>query len=151
DLALSRPVVIVLADAHWIDSSTLELISRCIASIKAARVLMLVSFRPEFFPRWLDESHVTMLRLNRLAHEETKCIVLDVAGDHALARELHEQIIIKADGIPLFAEELTKTALEFGLLQGAADPPATVGSLPSLAIPATLLSPLLARLDRLGS
>jgi predicted ATPase len=151
DLALSRPVVIVLADAHWIDSSTLELINRCIASIKAARVLMLVSFRPEFFPRWLEESHVTMLRLNRLTHEETKSIVLDVAGGDALARELHEQIIVKADGIPLFAEELTKTALEFGLLQGAANPPATVGSLPPLTIPATLLSPLLARLDRLGS
>src|SRR5262245_16657098 len=55
DLALTRPVVVVLADAHWIDSSTLELLSRCIASIKAARVLVLINFRPEFFPPWLDE------------------------------------------------------------------------------------------------
>src|SRR5262249_18379137 len=50
DLALARPVVIVFEDAHWIDSSTLELLGRCIASIKAARVFVVISFRPEFFP-----------------------------------------------------------------------------------------------------
>ena len=80
DLALTRPVVIALADAHWIDSSTLELLSRCIASIKAARVFVLINFRPEFFPPWLDELHVTMLALNRLAREQTEAIILDLAG-----------------------------------------------------------------------
>jgi len=116
-LALMRPVVIVLEDAHWIDSSTLELLGRCIASINTARVFVLVSFRPDFFPPWLDESHVTMLRLSRLAREQTGVIIFDVAGSKELPRELHEQIISKADGVPLFAEELTKTVLETGLLQ----------------------------------
>src|SRR5262249_1021383 len=74
DLALTRPVVVVLADAHWIDSSTLELLSRCIASIKAARIFVLINFRPEFFPPWLNESHVTTLRLNRLGREQTEAI-----------------------------------------------------------------------------
>ena len=83
-LALARPVVIVLADAHWIDSSTLELLSRFIASIKTARVFVLVSFRPEFFPHWLDESHVTMLRLNRLPREQSEMIISDVAGHKEL-------------------------------------------------------------------
>src|SRR5262245_1791607 len=92
-----------------------------------------------------------MLRLDRLAREETESIIFDVAGDHELACELHEQIIARADGIPLFAEELTKTALEFGPLQDAANGSATFSSLPPVAIPATLFSPLLARLDRLGS
>jgi len=68
DLALTRPVVIVFEDAHWIDSSTFELLSRCIASIKAARVFVVISFRPEFFPTWLDESHVTTLRLTNRGH-----------------------------------------------------------------------------------
>src|SRR5262249_19813447 len=78
-LALTRPVVVELADAHWIDSSTLEFLSRCIASIKTARVFVLVSFRPEFFPPWLDDSHVTMLTLNRLGREQTGVIIYDVA------------------------------------------------------------------------
>jgi len=72
----------------------------------------LVSFRPEFFPPWLDESHVTLLTLNRLAREQISAIILDVAGSKELPSQLHEQIISKADGIPLFAEELTKTVLE---------------------------------------
>jgi predicted ATPase len=150
DLALTRPVVIALADAHWIDSSTLELLSRCIASIKAARVFVLINFRPEFFPPWLDESHVTMLRLNRLAREQTEAIILDVAGSKQLPRELQEQITSKSDGVPLFAEELTKTVLESGLLQDAGDRYVAVGPLPPLAMPTTLLGSLTARLDRLG-
>src|SRR6516225_1772185 len=111
DLALTRPVVIVFADAHWIDSSTLELLSRCIASIKAARVFVLINFRPEFFPPWLDESHVTMLTLHRLAREQIEAIVLDIAGNKELPRDLQEQIVSKSDGVPLFAEDRKSTRL----------------------------------------
>jgi predicted ATPase len=146
DLALIRPVIIVLGDAHWIDASTLELLDRYIVSNKTARVLILVSFRPEFFPSWVNESHVTMLRLNRLSREETGVIVSDVAGDTGLPCELHEQITSKADGVPLFAEELTKGALasgqpqEAGTLCRVADPASPV------AIPMTLSDSLTARL-----
>jgi class 3 adenylate cyclase/predicted ATPase len=150
NLALARPVVIVLAGAHWIDSCTLELLSRIIASIKTARVFVLVSFRPEFFPQWLDESHVTMLRLNRLPREQSEIIISDVAGHKELPHELREQIISKADGVPLFAEELTKTVLESGLLHDTGERYVTVGPLRPLAIPTTLLGSLTARLDRLG-
>jgi DNA-binding response OmpR family regulator/class 3 adenylate cyclase len=149
-LALTRPVVVKIADAHWMDSSTLEVLSRCIGSIKTARVFVLCSFRPEFFPHWLDESHVTMLRLDRLPREQTRVLISDVAGGKELPRELYEQIMSKADGVPLFAEELTKTVLESGLLQDAGDQYVAVDPLPSLVIPATLLGSLTARLDRLG-
>src|SRR5262245_46195999 len=101
DLALTRPVVVVLADAHWIDSSTLELLSRCIASIKADRVFVLINFRPGFLPLWLNESHVTMLTLNRLAREQTEAIILDVAGSKELPCELQEQIVSKSKGVHL--------------------------------------------------
>src|SRR5215472_3375576 len=148
--ALAQPVVILLEDAHWIDSSTLELLSRFIGSIKAARVFVLVSFRPEFVPQWLDESHVIMLRLNRLPREQSESIIFDVAGHKGLPHELHEQIILKADGIPFFAEELTKTVLESGSLQDTGERYVTVGAVPLLAIPTTLLGSLTARLDRLG-
>src|SRR5262249_43437497 len=149
-LSVTRPVVIEVADAHWIDSSTLELLNRCIASIKTARVFVLISFRPEFFPHWLDESHVTMLRLDRLAREQIGVIAFDVGGSKELPRGLHEEIINKADGVPLFAEELTKAVLESGLLQDAGDRYITVGPPTPLAVPTTLLGSLTVRLDRLG-
>jgi class 3 adenylate cyclase/DNA-binding response OmpR family regulator/predicted ATPase len=151
-LALMRPVVVKLADAHWIDSSTLELLSRSITAIKTARIFVLCSFRPEFFSHsWLDESHVTMLRLDRLSREQIGAIIHDIAGGKELPSGLHEQIQSKAEGVPLFAEELTRTVLESGQLQDAGDRYVTVGSLPSIVIPTTLLGSLTARLDRLGA
>jgi DNA-binding response OmpR family regulator/class 3 adenylate cyclase/predicted ATPase len=151
DLALRQPVILELVDAHWMDSSTLELISRCIAPIKTARILILCSFRPEFFSQWLDESHVTMLRLDRLSREQIGVVISDAAGVKELPSGLHEQIIRKADGVPLFAEELTKAVVESRLLQDEGDRYVTAGSLPSLSIPTTLLGSLTARLDKLGA
>jgi DNA-binding response OmpR family regulator/class 3 adenylate cyclase/predicted ATPase len=149
-LARKVPVVVELADAHWADSSTLELFSRIITSIRTARVLVLMSFRPEFFPQWLDEPHVTMLRLDRLGREQTEAIIFDIAGHKSLPPEMHAQIINKTDGVPLFVEELTKSVLESSLLEDAGNRLVPAGSLPLLAIPTTLLGSLTARLDRLG-
>jgi DNA-binding response OmpR family regulator/class 3 adenylate cyclase/predicted ATPase len=152
-LALSRKesTVLELADAHWADSSTLELFGRLIASIRTAPVFVLISFRPEFVPPWLDQPHVTMLRLDRLEREQTEAIILDVAGKKALPAEMAAQIIAKTDGVPLFVEELTKSVLESGVLQHADDRLVATSPLPSLAIPTTLLGSLTARLDRLGA
>ncbi len=149
-LARKAPVVVVVEDVHWADSSTLELVSRIIASIRTARVLVLISFRPEFFPQWLDEPHVTTLRLDRLGREQTESIIFDVAGRKGLPPEIDAQIISKTDGVPLFVEELTKTVLESGVLQDVGDRYVTVGPRQPLTIPVTLLDSLTARLDRLG-
>jgi predicted ATPase len=149
-MALTRPVILKVADVHWADSSTLELLDRCIASIKTARVFVVCTFRPEFFPHWLNESHVTMFRLDQLSHEQTALIISDVTGDKELPCELQEQIIRKADGIPLFVEELTKAVLESGLLRVMGDSDVSSRLLPFPMIPTTLLGSLTARLDRLG-
>jgi predicted ATPase len=110
----------------------------------------LTSFRPEFFPHWLEASHVTMLRLNRLAREHTEALILNVAGRKTLPIELYDQITNKSDGVPLFAEELTKAVLESGLLQNRGNHYVPVRPIPPLAVPATLRGSLTARLDRLG-
>jgi predicted ATPase/DNA-binding response OmpR family regulator/class 3 adenylate cyclase len=149
-LARDQPLVIELADAHWADSSTLELFRRIIDSIKAAQVFVLISSRPEFFPQWLNEPHVTMLRLDRLGREQIEAMIFDVSGQRALAPEIYAQIISKTDGVPLFVEELTKSVLESGLLEDADDQLTNADPLPQLAIPTTLLGSLTARLDRLG-
>jgi class 3 adenylate cyclase/predicted ATPase len=150
-LARFQPVLLFIEDVHWIDATTLEAISRSIPSIKTAPVCVLITFRPEFMPPWLEESHVTMLRLNRLPRNEVVAMISDVTGGKELPSEVHEQIIRKTDGVPLFVEELTKTLLESGQLRAAGDRYIAVASLPSLAIPATLHDSLIARLDRLPS
>jgi DNA-binding response OmpR family regulator/class 3 adenylate cyclase/predicted ATPase len=149
-MALTRPVILKVADIHWADSSTLELLDRCIASVKTAHVVVVCTFRPEFFPRWLNESHVTTVHLDRLSREQTDLMISDLVGSKELPFGAREQIISKADGIPLFVEELTKAVLESGLLGviNQHDVMRNVSS--SCVIPTTLLGSLTARFDKLG-
>jgi class 3 adenylate cyclase/predicted ATPase len=150
-LARFRPVLLLIEDVHWIDATTLETITRSIPSIKNAPVYVLITFRPEFISPWLEESHVTMQRLNRLSRDEVAAIISDVAGGKELPAEVYEQIIRKTDGVPLFVEELTKTLLESGQLRAAGNRYIAVAPLLSLAIPESLHDSLIARLDRLAS
>jgi class 3 adenylate cyclase/predicted ATPase len=148
-LARTQPLLVVFEDVHWIDPTTLDLINQFIEAVKKAPILFLITFRPEFFPPWLDRSNVTMLRLNRLGHDHARAIIVDITGGKALPDDVYEQIISKTDGVPLFVEELTKTVLESGLLHDAGDR-YIAGSLPPPAIPTTLHDSLMARLDRLS-
>ena len=113
-------------------------------------VLLIVTFRPEFQPRWTLFSHVTALSLSRLGGDQGAAIIDRVAGGKTLPPEVNNQILAKTEGVPLFVEELTKTVLESGLLVDEGDHYVLSGPLPSLAIPSTLQDSLMARLDRLA-
>ncbi|MBX9700862.1 MAG: AAA family ATPase [Acetobacteraceae bacterium] len=146
-----RPVLVLFEDLHWVDASTLEALGRAIEAIRGSRIMILATFRPEFFPPWLEQSHVTMVRLNRLAREDTARLLAGITGGKPLPAQLADLIQAKTDGVPLFVEELTKSVLESGLLEEAADRFVTLAPLKSLAIPATLHDSLAARLDRLAT
>jgi predicted ATPase/class 3 adenylate cyclase len=148
-LAEKQPLIIVLADAHWIDPSTLDLVNSVIPLIRTIRVFFVIKFRPEFIPPWLGDPHVTMLTLDRIGREQGRGIISEVVGQRAMAPEVEEQIIDKADGVPLFVEELTKSVLETELAENANDRH-VAGRFPLLTVPASLLDSLTARLDRLG-
>ncbi len=150
-LARTKPVIFVIEDAHWIDPSTLEGTNRFIEAVKTAPVLLLITFRPEFIPPWLDQPHVTMIQLDRLGRDKVSAMIRDVAGGKELPTEVFEPIIGKTDGVPLFVEELTKMVLESGLLRDAGERYIAVGPMPRLAIPSTLHDSLMARLDRLNA
>jgi class 3 adenylate cyclase len=149
-LATERPVLALFKDAHWIDPSTLELLSLVIERIQRLPVLVLITFRPEFHPPWTGHPHVTTLTISRLGRRQGSDLVARVTGDKPLPGEIVEQIVARADGVPLFVEELTKTVLESGLLADAGDHFELSGPLPPLAIPTTLHDSLMARLDRLA-
>jgi class 3 adenylate cyclase/DNA-binding response OmpR family regulator/predicted ATPase len=146
-----QPLVIVLADAHWIDSSTNELVGRIISLLRTAHTLLLIEFRPEFTPQWLGDGHVTVLHLERLGREQSLAIIRQETGGKKLPQEVEDQITDKADGVPLFIEELTKTILESGSIDEAANEYVANAPLESLTVPTSLLDSLTARLDRIGT
>jgi len=136
-LARRQPVLMVFEDAHWIDPTSRELLDVTVESVRSLPVLLIVTFRPEFWPPWTGQPQVTMLALNRLDRRDRAALVSQIAGPSALADEVIDQIVERTDGVPLFVEELTKSVLE--------------GGMPAAGIPTTLHDSLMARLDRLSS
>jgi class 3 adenylate cyclase/predicted ATPase len=146
-----QPVLVVWEDLHWADPSTLEFLSLVIDQVPTARMLTLLTCRPEFRSPWAPRSHLTQLTLGRLGRAQVEVMIEHLTRDKALPAEVVQQVVTKTDGVPLFVEELTKMVLESGWLQEREDHYELVGAAPRLAIPATLHDSLMARLDRLAA
>ena len=149
-LAVRQPVLMIFEDVHWSDPSTRELLDLLIERVTTARLLVIITFRPEFSPPWVGRPQVTLLTLNRLPPRQRIEMISRMIGGKALPREIADQIVERTDGVPLFIEELTKSVLESGLVTEAGERYAVAGPAGPLAIPTTLHASLLARLDRLA-
>ena len=126
-----------------------KLFGRAVDRIATLRVLLIVTFRPEFEPPWIGRPHVTALTINRLAQREVGAMIDRVVGNKPLPANIRQDIIERTDGIPLFVEEMTKAVLE-AESEGEARRTAAAVPSPALAVPASLHASLMARLDRLG-
>src|SRR5262249_11468558 len=135
----------------WIDPTSSELLDLMIERARSLRVLLLVTFRPEFEPPWTGQEQVSVLALNRLDRRDRIVLVEQTAGGKSLPAEVVTQIADRADGVPLFIEELTRSVLESGLLREEVDRWVLDRALSPFAIPTSLHASLLARLDRLAS
>jgi class 3 adenylate cyclase/tetratricopeptide (TPR) repeat protein len=136
-LAAQNPVLFILEDAHWIDPGTRELITQTLPRVAEARVLMVITHRPDWQTEWAHRPQVTALTLNRLSRGQGAEIARAAAAA-ALPEEIVARILRRADGVPLFIEELTRSVVETGDAFGDS------------GVPETLQASLLARLDRLG-
>jgi TOMM system kinase/cyclase fusion protein len=150
-IAAQQPVLFVMEDLHWVDPSTLELLGLLVDQGPTARILALLTFRPDFSPPWTGRDHLTQVTVHRLPRRQAVEMTGRVAHRKALPAEVIEQVVAKTDGVPLFVEELTKMVLESGLLEEREERYELTGPMPPLAIPATLHDSLMARLDRLAT
>ena len=148
-LAGRTPILMVFEDVHWIDPTSLQVLDQVIAGIDTLPVLLVVTFRPEFEPRWGAHGHVTLHSLNRLGKRQSGLLVERVLGAKPLPDELRDQIIAKTDGVPLFIEELTKAVVESDIVVDVGDRYELAREVDTIAIPDTLHDSLMARLDKL--
>jgi predicted ATPase len=147
--ARKNPVLMIFEDAHWTDPTSLEAFGRTVERIKSLRVLLVVTYRPDFELPWIGRPHATALILNRLGERQIAAIIDSVTGNKLLPPSVRQDIIERTDGIPLFVEEMTKSVLE-AVGEGAAEREVAATPSPSVAVPASLHASLMARLDRLG-
>jgi class 3 adenylate cyclase len=144
-LARINPVLIIFEDAHWTDPTSLEFFDRVVDLAGSHRLLVLVTFRPEFSPPWIGRPHVTALTLNRLTRRGIDSLIEGVVGSRSLPAGIRQDIIERTDGIPLFVEEITKAVLDAEDESEAQQAPT-----PVVAVPASVQASLMSRLDRLG-
>ena len=134
-----HPTLVIMEDAHWADPSMLEFASDLIAAIENLPVLMIITYRSELEYQWPERSYVTPVILDRVGRRQATRIARSIGGE-TLQDDTLMEIVKRAEGVPLFVEELTKTVLESGHLDGEG----------SDIVPTTVQTSLVARLDRLG-
>jgi class 3 adenylate cyclase/predicted ATPase len=148
--AHQHAVLLIYEDVHWIDPTTQQLLDMVVERVARLPVLLLITFRPEFTPPWNRQAHVASLTLVRLGQSESVSLVERVVGENRLSAEIVAEIVERADGVPLFAEELTKAVLESIDRTDDAKRIVSTGLPSKFSVPSTLHASLMARLDRLG-
>ncbi len=144
-LAASGPVLLTFEDLHWVDPTSLEVVDLILSLTQSARILVVMTARPEFQPAFDPALQVAILVISKLDPAAARQVTRNLATEIALPESSIEMIVAKTDGVPLFIEEMTRMILDARSERSSsgADAPAE--------IPDTLLDLLMERLDRLGS
>jgi predicted ATPase/class 3 adenylate cyclase len=141
--ALAGPGILILEDLHWADPSTLDLVDFLIDRIAEARILLLLTYRPEFDRPLPRRGHVRSLALARLRSAEASELVRLAFAEQDFGTDVLHQVVAKTDGVPLYIEEFTKAVAE-------AREAAVSTAMSQVVIPESLHDSLIARLDLLG-
>jgi predicted ATPase/class 3 adenylate cyclase len=147
--ARRQPLVLVFENLHWRDQSSEDFIAFLAGSLPELPVLMLTTHRPGYELRWADMPFFSLIPLGRLTDDETERMAASLLGGHDVGEDLLRFIGEKADGIPLFIEEVTRVLAERNFL---VQQPARLrlASAAELELPSTMQGIIQARIDALG-
>ncbi|MGB6661382.1 MAG: AAA family ATPase [Xanthobacteraceae bacterium] len=150
-LSARQPTLCIFEDAHWIDPSTLELLDLAISRIDRAHVMIVVSHRPEFRRTWPGLANITLHSLTQLSRSEVTRMIKEMSNEGSLSQQILDQIIDKAEGVPLFIEELT-TSILTAPRQNRQQRSDFEGPIPigTARVPESLHDALMERLDRVA-
>ncbi len=142
-------LVLFVEDLQWADPASVDLLERLVEALESAPILAVFTYRRAFRPPWPELAYRVRILLERLEGDEEEMMVEEVTQGKLLPRELLDQILDQADGVPLFIEEMTRMVLDSDQLEETEDGyELTGGAEVSLGIPTSLQGALMARLDR---
>jgi len=144
-----QPLLLLFEDLHWIDSETQALLDSLVESVRTARILLLVNYRPEYQHDWGGKTSYLGLRLDPLPLERTEELLNALLGRDRTVEPLQQVLIERTEGNPLFLEESVRTLVETGALLGERGGYRLGRSLPAIEVPVTVQAVLSARIDRL--
>jgi class 3 adenylate cyclase/tetratricopeptide (TPR) repeat protein len=144
-----QPVVVIFEDLHWDDSPTLALLDGVIDGLSGSRVLLLVSYRPEYRDEWGRYPNYRQLRVGPLARPSIEEILLALLGADPTLAAIKEFLIERSEGNPFFLEEIIRTLVETRVLSGKPGDYVLAKSFSSAEVPSTVQAVLASRIDRL--
>ena len=145
-----RPLVLVFEDLHWIDAGTEEYLASMADAVASVPLMLILTYRVGYSPPVPARSFHTALTLHPLSEADAVAMAGHVLGAADLPSALRQALLEKAEGVPLFIEEVIKTLLDLGLLRREGDGYRVVEGVGALNVPDTIQGIIMARLDRLG-
>jgi DNA-binding NtrC family response regulator/tetratricopeptide (TPR) repeat protein len=144
------PVVLVFEDLHWIDSETQAVLDTLVDSLPSQRVLLLVSYRPEYQPTWNRKTYYAQLRLDALSREDSQLLLDSLLGTQKAMASLKATLVERTGGNPFFLEESVRTLVETDVLTGDRGAYGLSRPVGDIRVPATVEAVLAARIERLS-
>jgi class 3 adenylate cyclase/tetratricopeptide (TPR) repeat protein len=144
-----QPLLIVFEDLHWIDSETQALLDNLVDSLPAARLLLLVNYRPSYQHRWSGKTYYSQLHISLLPPSSAEAMLESLVGDDPALASLKQLLIARTEGNPLFLEESVRALVETRVLVGERGHRHLGTVPPAIQVPATVQAILAARIDRL--
>jgi predicted ATPase/class 3 adenylate cyclase len=145
-----QPLVLLFEDLHWIDRETQAFLDRVLRRLPETRILLLVSYRPEYAHDWGERSDYTQLRVDLFSPESVSALLGELLGSDRSLDPLKQVLTEKTGGNPLFLEESARTLVETGAVTGERRGYRLVRPVESIQVPATVQAILAARIDRLA-
>ena len=142
-------MLLVVEDLHWLDTETQVVLDGLGESVPTARLLLLVTYRPEYRHGWGSKTYYTQLRLDPLPPSSTAAFLQALLGDDPSLAPLTQFLSQRTEGNPFFLEESVRTLVEMQVVLGNQGAYYLAGELPRLSVPATVQAVLAARIDRL--
>jgi class 3 adenylate cyclase/tetratricopeptide (TPR) repeat protein len=144
-----QPVIVVFEDLHWNDSLTLGMLNELVDRVPEARLLLLVSYRPEHQDDWKDRPYYRHLRLEPLQRESLEELMQVLLGVDPSLDALKVQLMARGGGNPFFVEEIVRTMIETRVIDGARGAYRLARPVSSMQVPVTVQAVLASRIDRL--
>src|SRR5215475_2849157 len=145
----TQPVVVVFEDLHWNDTLSLGLLNEMIVEAQGARVLLVVSYRPEYKDEWKSRPNYHQLRLDPLSSESLAGFLQALLGSDPSLPILKRFLVERASGNPFFAEEIVRSLVDTGVLKGTRGNYSLARPFSSIDVPPTVRAVLAARIDAL--
>jgi class 3 adenylate cyclase/tetratricopeptide (TPR) repeat protein len=144
-----QPLLLIFGDLHWIDSESQALLDGLIESLPTARILLVVSYRPEYQHAWGSKTYYTQLRIDPFPPESAEELLTALLGQDESLEPLRRVLMERTAGNPFFLEESVQTLVETKVLVGDRGAYRMTKAPEAWQIPPTVQAILAARIDRL--